>query len=272
MPQGIDYFNRGHWLSNIQARASYRARRRMFDLWLDRASADLRDRSLLDVGATSDQERLDSNCMLPWFRDAGLRVTLYSPEDISNLIDVFPFAKILARRDRDPGIPVPDGSFDWVTILLASSMPPVRRSVRAKASRVKALIPQWASETRTLNRKRRIADRPGLPTWRCSHGIAPGSMVPASRDPITRSKPALISFANRGRSPKSYDWSAVDDSRAVGFGYRRRAVRRAVVGDDDFARDAGRGDRASGRLDAPAERLRLVAAGDHDADLGCSIP
>jgi hypothetical protein len=115
MPQGIDYFNRGHWLSGIQARASYRARRRMFDIWLGQARCNLENSTLLDVGATPDQERLDSNCMLPWFHEAGLRVTLYSPEDISNLSGPFPFAEILAPKGLRLGIPAPDTSYDWVS-------------------------------------------------------------------------------------------------------------------------------------------------------------
>lgn len=116
MSQGIDYFNRGHWLSGIQTRVSYRARRRMFDLWRAHAGGDLRNRSLLDVGTTPDRERLDSNCMLPWFDEAGLRVTLYSPEDIANLSGPFPFAEILPAQPQGASrIPAADASYDWVS-------------------------------------------------------------------------------------------------------------------------------------------------------------
>jgi hypothetical protein len=115
MAQGIDYFNRGHWLSAIQARASHRARRRMFDLWLGQAGRNLKGACLLDVGATPDQERLDSNCMLPWFHEAGLQVTLYSPEDISNLTAPFPFAEILPPQPVRAGIPAPEAAYDWVS-------------------------------------------------------------------------------------------------------------------------------------------------------------
>ena len=114
MPEGIDYFNRGHWLSGIQARVSYRARRRMFEVWRA-AAGDLRGASVLDVGATPDRERLDSNCMLPWFAEAGLQVTLYSPEDIASLGELFPFARILAPGVPALRLPVADATYDWVS-------------------------------------------------------------------------------------------------------------------------------------------------------------
>jgi hypothetical protein len=113
MPEGIDYFNRGHWLSKVQARVSLRARRRMFDLWRARAG-ELAGDSVLDVGATPDRERLDSNCMLPWFQDAGLHLALYSPEDVSHLEALFPGAGVLPPAPGE-GIPAPDASFDWVS-------------------------------------------------------------------------------------------------------------------------------------------------------------
>jgi hypothetical protein len=113
MPQGIDYFNRGHWLSGVQARVSLGARRRMFDLWHEQAG-DLRGKSLLDVGATPDAERLDSNCMLPWFQQSGLQLSLYSPEDVSHLDQLVPDASVL-RPAEGPGIPAPTAGFDWVS-------------------------------------------------------------------------------------------------------------------------------------------------------------
>ncbi len=113
MPEGIDYFNRGHWLSEVQARVSVRARRRMFELWRSHAS-ELAGASILDVGATPDRERLDSNCMLPWFQDAGLRLALYSPEDVKHLEALFPGATVLPPA-AGAGIPAADGSYDWVS-------------------------------------------------------------------------------------------------------------------------------------------------------------
>jgi hypothetical protein len=110
---GIDYFNRGHWLSGLQARVSVRARRRMFELWRSRAG-ELRGASLLDVGATPDKERLDSNCMLPWFQEAGLELSLYSPEDVSHLQASLPGVGILPPS-AGASIPAPDLAFDWVS-------------------------------------------------------------------------------------------------------------------------------------------------------------
>jgi hypothetical protein len=68
---------------------------------------------VLDVGAAPDVERLD-NCMLPWFQEAGLQLTLYSPEDVSHLQAALPGVRILAPQ---PGsrIPAPDASHDWVS-------------------------------------------------------------------------------------------------------------------------------------------------------------
>jgi len=112
-PHGIDYFNRGHWLSGLQARISVGARRRMFELWRSRAG-ELRGQSLLDVGATPDTERLDSNCMLPWFQEAGLSLSLYSPEDVSHLESELPGVRVLPPF-AGAAIPAPDASFDWVS-------------------------------------------------------------------------------------------------------------------------------------------------------------
>jgi hypothetical protein len=111
--QGIDYFNRGHWLSEVQARVSVGARRRMFELWRERAG-ELKGASILDVGATPDVERLDSNCMLPWFQEAGLRLSLYSPEDVSHLATTLPGVRILPPA-AGTSIPAPDASHDWVS-------------------------------------------------------------------------------------------------------------------------------------------------------------
>jgi hypothetical protein len=113
MAQGIDYFNRGHWLSTVQARVSLRARRKMFDLWRS-SVGDLAGASVLDVGATPDVERLDSNCMLPWFQEAGLLLAVYSPEDVSHLSASLPGVRILAP-ESGLRIPAPDWSYDWVS-------------------------------------------------------------------------------------------------------------------------------------------------------------
>lgn len=112
--QGIDYFNRGHWLTNIQVKVSLGARQRMFRIWENEAG-DVTSRSVLDVGATPDVERADSNCMIPWLQEKKMRVTLYSPEAIEHLSRIFPGTDVIAGQAGDGRLPVPDRSFDWVT-------------------------------------------------------------------------------------------------------------------------------------------------------------
>jgi hypothetical protein len=111
---GIDYFGRGHWLTAIQARVSYRARRRMF-LVFKNFAGQIDGMTLLDVGATPDLERLDSNCMIPWFDESGMRVALYSPEDIQHLKDVFKSVTIIPASGFGKPIPADDRSYDWVS-------------------------------------------------------------------------------------------------------------------------------------------------------------
>jgi hypothetical protein len=113
MPEGIDYFNRGHWLTGVQNVISLRARRRMFELWRSRAWVAAEE-SILDVGATPDTERRDSNCMLPWFQAEGLRLSLYSPEDVSHLAATLPGVGILSSEGGSR-IPAADSSYDWVS-------------------------------------------------------------------------------------------------------------------------------------------------------------
>jgi hypothetical protein len=85
----------------------------MFARWLEYAGS-VAGRSVLDVGSTPDRERQDSNCMIPWFDEHDLAVSLYSPEDIRNLAEVFPRATILPSAGFGAPLPVRAGSFDWV--------------------------------------------------------------------------------------------------------------------------------------------------------------
>jgi hypothetical protein len=114
MAQSIDYFYRGHWASGVQARVSFGARRRMFDRWRQFAGGRVSGR-LLDVGATPDTERLDSNCMIPWFHEAGLAVSVYSPEDVSELATAFPFATIVPSQGFGRPLPARAREYDWVS-------------------------------------------------------------------------------------------------------------------------------------------------------------
>jgi hypothetical protein len=114
LAQAIDYFYREHWAADIQMRVSHGARRQMFERWHAYAGHPSAGR-LLDVGSTPDTERLDSNCMIPWFHQVGLQVTLYSPEDLSGLAETFSFARILPARGFGEPIPVSRREYDWVT-------------------------------------------------------------------------------------------------------------------------------------------------------------
>ena len=101
--KGIDYFNRGHWLTSVQENLSLKTRRKMYELWKPAPS-----QKVLDIGATPDCERLDSNCFLPWILSDGHSLSAVSPEDISELKDKYPAIIILNNLD------VPDNSYDWV--------------------------------------------------------------------------------------------------------------------------------------------------------------
>lgn len=115
-PRGIDYFNRGHILSRLQARVSVRARARMFRLWKN--AARISGQRILDIGTTPDRERQDSNVFVRWCLDAGAFVTLYSPEVLDGLASVFPTVDVIAP-DTNGGdefavtVPAPDKGFDW---------------------------------------------------------------------------------------------------------------------------------------------------------------
>lgn len=111
---GVDYFNRGHWLSTLQARVSLGARRRMFQMWLEWCrNRGLEAASILDIGATPDTERADSNCFLEWFHAEGARVSCFSPEPIDNLTALFPFIQVIPADTLQRGIPVPEKAYDW---------------------------------------------------------------------------------------------------------------------------------------------------------------
>jgi hypothetical protein len=70
---------------------------------------------MVDIGATPDVERQDSNCMIPWFHDLGMDITLASPEDITHLATIFPFACILPAQGFHHPIATDVGKFDLAT-------------------------------------------------------------------------------------------------------------------------------------------------------------
>jgi len=114
MSQGIDYFNRGHWLTAMQEKVSVATRKRMFQIAVRKLELTA-GQKMVDFGATPDVERRDSNCMIPWFYDLGMRVALASPEDITHLASVFSFARILPATGFHHPIAAGVREFDLVT-------------------------------------------------------------------------------------------------------------------------------------------------------------
>ena len=113
-PRGKDYFWRAHPLAQLQARISRYARSRMVQVWREfRELGPKSGMDVLDIGATPDLLRVDSNCMIQYFQDDGLKVTLYSIEDISNLKDVFPETQIILGSVPLRRVPCRDRAYSW---------------------------------------------------------------------------------------------------------------------------------------------------------------
>lgn len=115
---GDDYFNRGHWLTGPQVWLSLRKRAEMYAIW-QRAARGLRGRKVLDFGTTPDISRPDSNCIVRWLLRDGAEVSLVSVEDLSNLAEVFPAARILpplepALANAASSVAAGALEFDWV--------------------------------------------------------------------------------------------------------------------------------------------------------------
>jgi hypothetical protein len=98
-PQGIDYFNRNHPLTNWQIQASLTVRRRMYE-WLRQQLGGVAGKTFLEHGATPDTERADSNCFIRWLLADGARVYATSPEEISHLETHFPTLTVVAWQNR----------------------------------------------------------------------------------------------------------------------------------------------------------------------------
>lgn len=110
----IDYFDKQHWLASAQAKATQRARLKMVTQWFRHVDIEASDR-IFDVGATPEVERPDANCMLTWFLEKTRNLTLYSPEDIAHLVDLFPGVHIRPPGKDVAAWPADDLEFDYVT-------------------------------------------------------------------------------------------------------------------------------------------------------------
>ncbi len=71
--------------------------------------------------------------------------------------------------------------------------------MRSSASRVMPRMPQWMSEKWLEYTRLRIHVVSGVPTYWWSHGMAPSSMEPFQREPITNSSP-LRNASTKGPS------------------------------------------------------------------------
>jgi hypothetical protein len=92
---GTDYFNRGHWLTAYQVRSSLALRARIF-AWLCRHVTIAAGTRVLELGATPDIERADSNCFGRWCLARGADTTFASVEDIAHLPEHIPGAHTVA--------------------------------------------------------------------------------------------------------------------------------------------------------------------------------
>jgi hypothetical protein len=94
MSLGIDYFYRNHPLANIQAQASLKTRRKMYQ-WLVNKLGKVQNLKVLDHGSTPDTDRLDSNCFVKWFIEDGAETYAASPEIIDHLPQFIPKLKVI---------------------------------------------------------------------------------------------------------------------------------------------------------------------------------
>src|SRR5438034_10316892 len=104
----IDYFSLGHPLAAIRSHYGFKARRRMFELFMRRFSPTAGDK-VLDLGVTPDDSLPESNFFeqLYPFRQ---NLTAASIEDAAQIEQRFPGVTFV--RIEAEGLPFPDNHFD----------------------------------------------------------------------------------------------------------------------------------------------------------------
>ena len=113
--QYIDYYENKHWLSKLQTKTSFKIRKKMVSIWFLYHKINQHE-SIFDIGATPDCERLDSNCMIPIFQQKTKNITLFSPEKIDHLRQVFPGIKLRYSISNESKVPkAKNKEFDYVT-------------------------------------------------------------------------------------------------------------------------------------------------------------
>lgn len=106
----IDYFSYGHPLSWLRTHFAMRARKRMFDLFMEWAQPQRSDR-VLDLGVTPDVSLKESNFFEQYYPHKD-QIVAASIEDASNLETVFPGVRFqLLTSDR---LPFEDKAFKYL--------------------------------------------------------------------------------------------------------------------------------------------------------------
>ena len=105
----IDYFGGvDSPLVRFKSRVSLRARRRMFDRFMQEF-APRRDTTVIDVGVTPDEKLVDSNAFEQFYPYKD-RITATSFEDATSLEKAYPGLRFVQTSGKD--LPFPDGAFD----------------------------------------------------------------------------------------------------------------------------------------------------------------
>jgi len=110
MNAAVDYFSIKHPLRRLATAVAYRARLKMYQLFVTLMSPKSDDK-ILDVGVTPDRTLKDSNFFEALYPHPSM-ITATSIEDASFLEDVYPGIRFV-QTDPDR-LPFPDKSFDIV--------------------------------------------------------------------------------------------------------------------------------------------------------------
>ncbi len=104
----LNYFSLGHPLAGLRSRFSMNARRRMFDMFMQRLNPNAND-NILDVGVTPDVTLVESNYFEAWYPHPE-RLLAVSIEDVTPLTAVFP--RVRFEQVKPGPLPYRDNEFD----------------------------------------------------------------------------------------------------------------------------------------------------------------
>ena len=106
--RAIDYFGKDNPLIRLKSKQSIKARRAMFDVFMDKMKAT-EDSKVIDIGVTPDRTLADSNAFEQFYPWKG-RVTATSFEDASFLEDQYPGMRFIQTDGK--ALPFEDKEFD----------------------------------------------------------------------------------------------------------------------------------------------------------------